>query len=194
MSPRPSGFTLLEVLVGLVVFGCLIAGLAQGVDFGLLAWRTQTRIESASGDLESADRALRQLIAQMDPGDAAGSPPLAARPNAVGFVTDLPDAAGALPQRRVEAELLVDGAHRLVLRWRPFRHAARLRPPPPMTETVLLDGVAQLQLAYLEPTGAWAGSVRYPGLPPLVRLRLLFVAGDPRHWPDIVVAPRLDPR
>ena len=38
---RPAnGFTLLELLIALTVLGFLLAGLAQGVHFGLLAWRT----------------------------------------------------------------------------------------------------------------------------------------------------------
>ena len=44
MDGRPSdaGFTLLEIMVALVVFGLLVLGLGQGVDFGLRAWGRQT--------------------------------------------------------------------------------------------------------------------------------------------------------
>jgi general secretion pathway protein J len=189
---RRNGFTLLEVLVALAVFGLLLAGLTQGMHYGLRAWQSQVRLAGRSEDLDAVDRALRQMIAVMDPGDSLDPPPFGGSRDRVNFVTALPDAAAVLPVRRVEAALLVDSTHRLVLRWRPWMHAARLRPVPPPAETELLRGVQGLELAFWRAGGGWVGTWRGQDLPALIRIRVLFLPGDPRHLPDIVAAPILD--
>jgi general secretion pathway protein J len=87
-----------------------------------------------------------------------------------------------------------DGAaRRLVLRWRPYLHATWLVPRPPMTETELPQNVEGLDPAYWRPGGGWASACQGRDLPAPVRIRLLFAAGDRRHWSDVVVAPLLDP-
>lgn len=188
---RRNGFTLLELLVALAVFGLLLAGLMQVTQYGLRALDTQMRILGRSEDLDAVDRALRRMIAVMDPGDSLAPPPFAGSRDKVQFVTVLPDAAAGLPVRRVEAGLLVDSSHRLVLRWRPWIHAVRLRPAPPPVETELLRGVQGLELAFWHPESGWVGSWRNEDLPALIRIRVLFPPGDLRHWPDIVAAPAL---
>ena len=188
-----NGFTLLEVLVALAVFGLLLAGLTQGVQYRLRAWQSQAAIGGRIGDQDAVDRALRRMIEVMDPGDGTDAAPVSAGPGRLEFITTLPNGVGIDPPRRIEAALLVDPAHRLVLRWRPYLHARRLRPSPPPVETVLLEGVSQLDLSFWRQAGGWIGSWRSPDLPALVRVRLVFPAGDRRHWPDIVVAPALGP-
>jgi general secretion pathway protein J len=189
---RPNGFTLLEILVALVVFGLVLAGLTQGIRYGMQAWQSQVRIASRSGDLDAVDRALRRMIEVMDPGDSQDDVmPVAATRNRLEFNTVLPDSTGTRGVQRVAAALLVDPSHRLVLRWRPLLHAQRLRPPPP-TVTELLSDVAGLELSFWQPTGGWVDGWRSQVLPALVRIRIVFRAGDPRHWPDLVVAPLLD--
>jgi general secretion pathway protein J len=93
----------------------------------------------------------------------------------------------------MRATLKVDASHRLVLRWWPSLHARRLRPQPPApTETELLRGVSRIELSFWRTGGNWVSSWQSADLPALVRVRLQFPRGDPRHWPDIVAAPRLD--
>jgi general secretion pathway protein J len=186
-----NGFTLLELLVALAVFGLLLAGLAQGTQYGLRAWQSQMRIAGRSEDLDAVERALRQMIAMMDPGDSLAPPLFDGSRDGMEFVTVLPDAAAGLPVRRIEAGLVVDSSHRLVLRWRPWLHAVRLRPGPPPLETELLRGVQGLELAFWRPGAGWLGAWRNQDLPALIRIRVLFPPGDPRHWPDIVAAPAL---
>jgi general secretion pathway protein J len=182
------GFTLLELLVALAVFGLMLTGLTQGTQYVLRAWHSQVHILGRSEDLDTVDRALRQMIAVMDPGDSLAPPPFAGSRDKMEFVTVLPDAAAGLPVRRVEAGLLVDSSHRLVLRWRPWIHAVRLRSVPPLVETELLRGVQGLEFAFWHPRGGWVGSWRNQDLPALIRIRVLFPPGDPRNWPDIVAA------
>jgi general secretion pathway protein J len=188
---RRNGFTLLELLVALAVFGLLLEGLTQGLQYGLRAWHSQVRIIDRSEQLDAVDRALRQMIAVMDPGDSLDPPPFSGSRDRLEFVTVLPAAAAGLTVRRIEAALLVDKSSRLVLRWRPWMHAVHLRPVPPPVETELLRGVQGLELAFLSSGGRWVGTWRNQDLPALIRIRILFPPGDPRHWPDIVTAPLL---
>lgn len=189
---RRNGFTLLEVMVALVVFGLILAGLNQGMRYGLQAWQTQVRVSSRSSDLDAVSRALRNMIEVMDPGNGVDRAPIAASRDRLAFDTVLPDRTGTTGVQRVAAELLVDPAHRLVLRWRPQLHVKWLRPRPPPDVTSLLSGVERLDLAFWRPTGGWMDSWGYPDLPALVRIRVVFPPGDPRHWPDLVVAPVID--
>ena len=152
---RPGGFTLLELLVVLVVFGLLLAGLSQGTQYGLQAWKSQVRVAENHDDLDAVDRALRHMIEFMDPG--MGSTPRRSAPPK-GSCSSFPPfrmACGTLPPRPVSAALLVDAAHRLVLRWRPYRHARTLGPAPAPTVAPLLLGVSRLEVAFWRPGGGW---------------------------------------
>ncbi|HTU55206.1 MAG TPA: type II secretion system protein [Acetobacteraceae bacterium] len=186
-----AGFTLLETIVALVVLGFLIAGLAEGVRFGLGARNAENGLIARGAGLDAVDRTLRGLIARMDPGAFDAPPTLAGAPDRMEFLTELP--AGAAPGgiRRARVALSVDPAHRLVLAWRLAPHAVPLAPPA-SGQVVLADDVARLAIAYAEPAAAGGGWVRRwnaAALPALVRLRIVFRAGDRRLWPDIVAAP-----
>jgi len=189
---RSRGFTLLEVLVALTVLGFILVGLAQGMRFGLLAWRAETRLSAGNTDLETVDTTLRHVIEGAAPGGELDPAPFIGSGDRLGCITALPNAAGPSPHRRMQAILMVDARHRLVLRWRPSVHATPLRPPPPPTDTELLNNVARLRIAYWRPGGGWLNAWNASDLPTLVRLRVDFVRGDRRHWPDIVAATRLD--
>ena len=184
-----AGFTLLEVLVALAVLGLLTGLLAAGLRVGLQAWRRETRLLHAHADLDATDRALRRLIATMEPGTIGAPPLIAGSADRLAFSAMLPPGAGITGP--ADLLLMVDQDHRLVLRYRPHRHVIALRPPPPMRETVLLGDVARLDLAYW-PRGApfgWRRAWTGPVLPGLVRLRIVFPDGDPRHWPAVVARP-----
>jgi len=199
MRTRPkggtqAGFTLLEILVALVVLGLLMLALTQGARFGLTAWEMQARGIATRDDLAAVDRALRRMIEQMHPGTPDEEPRVTGLPGALSFRTALPLPAGAVPATLVEAALGVAATRHLVLRWTPYLPATRLGPPMPAVETVLLRGVDHLELAYWRTArrgdpGGWQRDWRLRELPGLVRIRIVFAPGDPRHWPDIVAAP-----
>jgi general secretion pathway protein J len=189
---KSAGFTLLEMLVALTVLGFLLVGLAQGMHFGVLAWSAETRLSARNADLEIVDTTLRNVIEGAAPGDDLDPAPFIGSSDRLGCITALPNVAGASLHRRIQAILMVDTHHRLVLRWRAFIHATPLQPLPAPTDTVLLNNVARLDIAYWRPGGGWLDAWHVSDLPALVRVHVEFVGGDPRHWPDIVAATRLD--
>ncbi len=192
MSRQPdAGFTLLELLVALVVLGFILAGLTQGVRYGLRATDTQARTLAERSELDAVDRALRRLIEQMDPGSARDGVVVRGGSGQLAFVSELPAASG-LPTRRADIGLGVDGAHRVVLRATPRPAGKPFGPPPLPIETELLRDVDHIELAYwprAEPQ-QWTNSWNANDLPLLVRLRVVFPPNDHRHWPDIIAGPR----
>jgi general secretion pathway protein J len=186
----PNGFTLIEVLVALVVLGFVVVGLGQGVRFGLLAWNKATSTAGTRENFDAVDRTLRHLIEHTDPGNEIDPPQFTGTSDKLAFISRLPDMSG-MATNRVEAGLGVDSRHRLVLRWRPYLHAKRLRPPQ-FTETELLGGVASMELSFWAPNDGWTTTWKAAELPSLVRIRLEFTDPAQRHWPDIVAAPDLD--
>jgi general secretion pathway protein J len=190
-TPRPTGgFTLIEVLVALVVLGFVVIGLGQGVRFGLLAWNKATSTAGTRENFDAVDRTLRHLIEHTDPGNEIDPPRFTASSDKLDFISRLPDMSG-MATNRVEAGLGVDSHHRLVLRWRPYLHAKRLRPPQ-YTETELLGGVARMELSFWAPGAGWTMTWDAAVLPAMVRIRLEFTDPAQRRWPDIVAAPDLD--
>ena len=192
LTRRAAGFTLLELLVALVVLGFLMVGLSQGVRFGLKAWDTETRLVNERADMDGVERVLRELIAQADPGEYNDPSAFRGEERTMSFASRLPMTAAGLPTRDVDVGLGVDARRRLVLRFVPHPHAERLVPAAPPAEEALLDGIDHIELQYLrwpEQGGGWVSTWTASTLPVLVRLKLVFPPGDPRHWPEIVAAP-----
>ena len=194
LPSRQAGFTLLEILVALIVLGLLMAGLTQGVHFGLQAWAVQSRGIATRGDMDAIDRVVRHLVAHADPGTYTQPPLFTGTASRVEFRSDLPESAASLPTRHAEVALFLDRSHQLVLRWRPAVHAT-LFVKPQAKDEVLLGNVDRIVLSYLpqpqpgEAPPGWKAACCDGALPALVRLHLVFPSGDRRHWPDIVAAP-----
>ncbi len=187
---RQAGFTLLEILVALVVFGFLMAGLTQAVRFGMTAWAAQARMIDRDGDLDAVDRVLRTLLEQVEPGRPVDPPNIVGTATSFAFTSILPAGASALPSRRADMLLRVDPGGRLVLRWTPHLHVKRLVPVAPPTTTDILAGVVRVEFSYFSPDGGWRGQWNGRTPPELIKLRIVFARDDPRHWPDIVAAPQ----
>lgn len=191
-----AGFTLLEVIVALVVLGLLLGGLAQGVQFGLRAWSSQTRLIETHGDTDAVDRLLRRMIEEADPGRATVAAAIQGGADRLSIVTRLP--AGSLHPgtQETEANISVDTEHRLLLRWRPYFNAPRLQPVLPPQQDVLMVGVERLEITYWGPDPghpasprSWHSGWQGADLPELIRIRVLFPDTDARHWPPIIAAP-----
>ena len=185
-----AGFTLLEIVVALAVFGFLLVGLSQTVRFGLTAWRQNTLLSNSKTDLEAVDRSIRTIVENLRPGDDSGRPSLDGTARALSGITDLRVPGMGLDPVPIEAGLTVSGT-RLVLRWRPYHHGVRLGPSPPPAETELMGGVSRMSIEYWQPAGVWVSRWQDPDLPRLIRFRLVFTAANAPRWPDIVAAPLL---
>ena len=182
-----------------MVFGFVLAGIAGGVQFGLRAGGMQAQRIASNADLGGADRILRRLVAEMDPGTLTEAPEIAGRTATLSFVTDLGRAVAALSgDGEANVALGVDESHRLVLRWTPYRHAINLGPQATVSTSVLLEGVERVQFAYWGHgegnAGQWLATWTEKGLPPLVRIRLSFLPSSHQNWPDIIVATERLPR
>jgi general secretion pathway protein J len=185
-----AGFTLLEILVALAVFGFLLVGLNQTVRFGVTAWRQAGRVSEGKTDLEAVDRSLRAIIQNLSPTGDPTRPALAGTTDTLTGVTALRLPEAGLSPVPVEAGLAVSGT-RLVLRWRPYHHVDPLRPPPPPQEAELIGGVSRLRIAYWQASGGWSSNWTDPGLPLLIRIRLIVEGDGAERWPDIIAAPLL---
>lgn len=198
MSRRDrNGFTLLEILVAVAVLGLLLLALAQGTQFGFLALRKQSESAARHNELAAVDRTIRRLIERTIAGDyLVNQVPLSGGAAGIELFTVLPDGPATLPDPTVAARLGVDAHRRLVLRWLPHPHADWIGPPPAPAEAVLLSNVERLEIAYWQSVpgggGDWMRDWQARDPPSLVRIRIVFPAGDPRHWPDIIAAPRVD--
>lgn len=184
MKPREGGFTLLEMLVALVVFGLVMAGLAQAFGFGLKAWSEQARVSTAPAGLAAMDGALRRMIEAARPGGFAGGP------DRFAFTTRLPPGAG-LGQRLADVAVRREAGGVLVLRYAAHPPGVVLGAVAAPRSETLATGVTALRVRYLAPRrgrpASWVAQWNGDGLPLLVRVHLRLADG--RHWPDLVAAP-----
>jgi general secretion pathway protein J len=194
---RPAGFTLLEMLVVLIVLGFLMVGLNQGVRTGLRLWSAQTHQVGGTAELDSTSRILRTLLGGLPVAATTPGAPLTAisfkgTTERVTFVGDLPTGLGTTNRAEITLALR---AERLILVWTPHRHELA-GTMPAQSETELLHGIARVDLAYWgavsqESPPGWLAQWDSSALPQLIRVRLSFVAGDGRQWPDLLIAPYL---
>lgn len=183
MRRGEEGYTLLELLVALVVFGFIMAGLAQSYRFGLSVWSTGTRNITVPQNMAAADAALTRIIAAAQPGSMAGSGAQLA------LTTRLPPGAG-LPGL-ADAVILLTRDGTLVLRYRAHPAGIPLTAPPSLATEPLIQGVQKFSIAYLVPAPntapGWAASWSGKALPLLVRLHIQLADGRP--WPDLIATP-----
>ncbi len=191
-----AGFTLLEVLVALVVLGLILAALSGGMRFGQQALQAQARDAAIANDIAPVDTILRTLIARAwpDSGDAGASFQGTAR--TLSFRTTLPPSLSAVRMSDADVAIGVDSAHRLSLTWLPwYRHWLIAQPRPQRIE--LLSNVDHVEFAYWDPSlhlppGGWVTAWVGTSVPRLLRIRLVFLKGTSRRWPDIIVATARD--
>lgn len=190
--PNNAGFTLLEVLAALVVLAFVVAGLSQGLRFGLRATERQERLSAERGDVDAVDRLLRRLVEQADPGTSRDPYGLTGDGERFTFVTALGPAMGGMPGNgAAEVGLGVEG-QKLVLTWRPISHTVAFDAAPPPGRLTLADGIERIEVRYWGGDGSappvWRTAWQGPVLPVLIRVRLVF-RQPARHWPDIVAGP-----
>ncbi|HYP63996.1 MAG TPA: prepilin-type N-terminal cleavage/methylation domain-containing protein [Acidocella sp.] len=180
---REDGYTLLEMLVALVVFGLVMAGIAQSYRFGLTAWSAGEHNTTEPENIAALDAALTRIIEAAQPGSMIGTP------NQLALTTTLPPGAG-LPGL-ADAAILLQPDGTLILRYAPHAPGVPLTPPPRPRIEPLLHGVTGFSTAYLVPAqnapAAWSSKWSGEKLPLLVRLHVRLADG--RDWPDLIAAP-----
>ena len=190
MKARAGGFTLLELIVALTVLGFIMVGVVQGVRVGLRSWDAQTRQIDSTAELDGVDRMLRELVQGIN---SLSDNDFDGERDHVGFTGRLPQAMPTLA-RAADLTLSVTGDHRLVLRWVPHRHAVNLVAPRAV-EVEVLRNVRAVEFSYWpgpdQPgAGGWLTSLT-GSVPSLIRMHIIFMPKDPRHWPDFIAAPSI---
>ncbi|WP_342629385.1 prepilin-type N-terminal cleavage/methylation domain-containing protein [Nguyenibacter vanlangensis] len=187
----PAGFTLVEILIALVVFSLVLLVLQRAFQAATMIFDRQRGMLAAQAELGAVDHLLRGLVAHADPGAGRQGPLFVGRPHGLVLRGTLPMALDGSQDMQADIRLSVDGRHRLMFIWQPYRHVIESATPQ-QQQRVLLTGIADIDCDYLS-NGNWEKTWYGNGLPALVRIHIRFPDGDRRHWPDIVAAPMLDP-
>lgn len=191
-----AGFSLIELLVAFTILGLLFALLQDGFLLGHRVWeranlRAATRIEPVEG----VQQYLRERISRAYPAWRPVAGPeidFVGEPQRLVFEAAPPDALR--PATRQRHILSLNGQGALEIAWRPNTDRSLAGP---YRRAVLVEGVNDLRISYFGPTGfdrvpRWRENWRAQIRPPqAVRIQLAFAPGDPRVWPDLVVAPRM---
>jgi general secretion pathway protein J len=190
-----AGFSLLELVIALTLFGFIMVGLSGGLRFGMRSWRSQDLRLSHYAEMDAVANTLRTLI--------AGGRAFSGDSSTLSFTAALPESLGVPGLYDVRLEADEDGIFRLS--WKSRRHKPDTDSSQALEtaaekaangEAELLRNVAMLDIAYFANIGAGHSEWEYeitPEKPPLlIRLRLGLRRGDPRVWNDLVVAPRID--
>jgi general secretion pathway protein J len=192
---RNSGFTLVELLIGLALLGFLSLLMLSGLEITSNAWRHVDARATAGRELESAQDLLRDRLSQVYPAvvsddDGNHTVDFAGRADAIEFVAPLPERFGARVLVRFRLHL-DDGTLRLG--WS-LPGNAETDSDSPAEASVLgnLSDVAILYYGVDDPAApahwqsSWLGR---KSLPLLIRVHLARNAPETAAWPDLVIAP-----
>ncbi len=191
---REAGLALLELLVALTLTGLLFGVLHEGFTLGRRVWegassRGGARLEA----VEAAQALLRRQLRMAWPASSNGLVAFQGAPAGLQFIAPPPALLGQGIRSRISLGLARNGE--LEMTWLP-ETVRRLTAVP--QRAVLLGGVAAMDLGYFgvldgDDQPRWHPAWRNQGHQPrLVRVRLAFPAGDPRAWPELLVAPIID--
>jgi general secretion pathway protein J len=192
----PSGFTLVEVLIGLALTAMLMTLIANGVRLGTSAWSRAEVVTGDMDDIETVQGLMRRAIVQAQPAFASADPKdltivFAGEPNAMTIVAPQPATQGQGPWTLQRFSL---DQSALLLSWRPVPLAGQANP---VRQDRLLDRVAGLKFSYFGAPGPdlppqWQDRwVERQALPNLIRVSIERTGIGRRTWPDLVVATRV---
>ena len=191
-----AGFTLVEMLVGLVLTSLLAVILLGAIRYGL-AIRERTTLRAAAFDkVVAVQDFLRNSLISAYPllvGEANGRGHLAFEggPSSLRFVAPAMQAGGRGGRSNFTIALSQSNPPALVVDVDDPRAAANGR------KDALLTNVASVTFSYLPKVAS--GEARWvdhwdPGamLPAAVRVNVQFPPGDQRIWPELLIVPRID--
>lgn len=206
-SEKDAGFTLVEMLVALALFGLIAVLALGGLHFGARVWENGGARAEATDEVAQVQYMLHQLIAQSRgnlPNAQLGGEVSNFVGSATGlsFVAPLPAHRGVGGLYRFQLTAVGDSSDiRLVLTWGLKRHedpavAASLL----LGDDVLLRGVTGVSIRYFgsateDSPPSWHHEwQKSDWAPQLVDIKVRFGADDPRIWPDFVAARALPVR
>jgi len=196
-----AGFTLVELLVALALFGLLSTALFGSIRLGMAAWtRGTTRADQVDQTLH-AQNLLRALIEEAYPlflpeVPVGGHIDFDGTRHSLDFLAPTPIARGTGGRSRFGLATARNGETAELVLTSTVELDWGERGAQPVS-TVLLAGVAEVELSYFGATGAdrvaswhdaWRGQ---SALPQLLRIGLRFADGDARRWPELVIIPRI---
>jgi len=205
--------TLIEVLVALVLLALLSTGLVMSFRVGERAYHQVTAADIADQDVVSAQQFLRQVLESPDPfrqpaGSRVTAFGLEGSATELAVTAPMPHGSGARGNYRYELLVRTDGqgSKSLLVRWTLDRNGtlalSRFNTGGPAHEEILLAGIRSLAWSYLETerlaNGTLSGEQRWysswsgdKNPPDLVKLLVTFPDGDHRHWPELLIDPRV---
>lgn len=205
---RAGGFTLVELLIVMTLFGMMSVALFGGLRFGTRAWEAGATRGEMLSQTEIVQGLIRRQLGEVILPTARGEQDLepitfAGDADSLEFSSYFPAHRGVGGRNHFRLALLPDGEHlRLDLAWRLYRADGSLYVDPnqeddgePGEERSLLEDIESAEFRYFgsedpdrEPE--WRDSWDFEEqLPELVALKIVFGPGDRRYWPELVVAP-----
>jgi general secretion pathway protein J len=205
--------TLIEVMVALVLLSLLSIGIVTSFHLGERAYRQVTAVETADQEVATAQHFLRRILESTYPfrqpsGSRVTAFGLEGSASELMVTAPMPESSGDRGHYRYHLVVQTDarGAKNLLVRWVLDRHGApaiaSANSGGEPHEEILLAGVESLEWAYLGVEASrsagsaeeqrwfssWSGNKAPPSL---VRLRVTFPDGDRRHWPQLLIDPRV---
>lgn len=198
IARRDTGFTLLELMIGLALLGFLSILMLSGLEVTGSAWHRVDSHGAAGRERQAAEDQLRRVLVQAAPlpvADAFGeqSVDFIGEEQTLSFLAPLPERFGA--RIIVRYRLDRDGTA-LRLGWSlPDGEAGDLTADNP--PTVLLGDLASLAISYFgqdDPTEPPHWQQHWENrktLPALIKIELGEAGAETAGWPDLVVAPMI---
>ena len=191
-----SGYSLVELLVVLALFGLIAIAMTGGIRFGARAWEKSGAQADAIERIEGAQNMLRTLLQRvvprdLDPENPADPDVFQASRYRMTFTALSPSAIEANGLARFVLEVTeASGKKKLNLSWTGISGTTVRQ-----TQTLLVDASdISFAFATLDQTGVfvWRDDwIEQFGAPALVIVRAKFPVGSAIQWPELVIRPRI---
>ncbi len=196
-ATRESGFTLIEVLIGITLLAMLGALIASGTRLGGRAWTTAERQTTDGDTVPLVQALLRRTIVHAVPAFVSDDPrnrtiDFTGEPNGLSLVAPRPGTQDDGPWVRQRFYVGQQGTSRTL-----FVSLTPVAPPVPGGPIPLLGHISQMEFSYFgsqSPGGppawqnSWTNRTRLPDL-----IRIVIARDDPKLpiWPELIVGTRI---